>query len=64
MKIQTFSIVAGTEACNAKCPFCVSKMTPNCGISNKKVELNYRFDQFKNFEHRGQVFKELVRKLV
>ena len=27
MKIQTFSIVVGTRACNAKCPFCVSKMT-------------------------------------
>lgn len=27
MKIQTFSIVAGTEACDADCPFCVSKMT-------------------------------------
>jgi MoaA/NifB/PqqE/SkfB family radical SAM enzyme len=27
MKIQTFSIVIGTKACNAKCPFCVSRMT-------------------------------------
>lgn len=27
MKIQTFSVVAGTKACQAKCPFCVSKMT-------------------------------------
>ena len=27
MKIQTFSIVAGTRGCNAHCPFCVSKMT-------------------------------------
>lgn len=27
MKIQTFSIVAGTRACDAHCPFCVSKMT-------------------------------------
>ncbi|MBI5732521.1 radical SAM protein [Candidatus Jorgensenbacteria bacterium] len=27
MKIQTFSILAGSEACNARCPFCVSKMT-------------------------------------
>ena len=23
MRIQTFSIVAGSEACNARCPFCV-----------------------------------------
>lgn len=27
MRIQTFSIVVGTRACNARCPFCVSKMT-------------------------------------
>jgi molybdenum cofactor biosynthesis enzyme MoaA len=27
MKAHTFSIVVGTTACNAKCPFCVSKMT-------------------------------------
>jgi len=27
MKIQTFSIVVGTRACNARCPFCVSRMT-------------------------------------
>jgi len=27
MKIQTLSIVVGTRACDARCPFCVSKMT-------------------------------------
>lgn len=27
MQIQTFSVVVGTRACNAKCPFCVSRMT-------------------------------------
>jgi hypothetical protein len=27
MRIQTFSIVIGTRACDACCPFCVSKMT-------------------------------------
>ena len=27
MKIQTFSIVVGTRACDAHCPFCVSRMT-------------------------------------
>ena len=30
MKIQTMSIVVGTSACNAHCPFCVSKQTPEC----------------------------------
>jgi len=28
MNFSTFSIVTGTEACNGKCPYCVSKMTP------------------------------------
>jgi len=27
LQINTFSIVVGTKACNAKCPFCVSRMT-------------------------------------
>jgi len=27
MKIETFSTVVGTTACDAACPFCVSKMT-------------------------------------
>lgn len=32
MKIQTLSVVVGTTACNAHCPFCVSKMTPTQGV--------------------------------
>jgi len=32
MKIQTMSIVCGTRACNANCPFCVSKMTPEAEL--------------------------------
>lgn len=35
MKISTLSIVCGTEACNAKCPFCVSKMTPTAELPKK-----------------------------
>jgi len=31
MRTHTFSIVVGTAACNAKCPFCVSKMTRSAG---------------------------------
>lgn len=40
MQIQTFSIVAGTSACNAKCPFCVSRMTGN--NCRKPSEPNWR----------------------
>lgn len=43
MRISTLSVIAGTGACNATCPFCVSKMTGQC---NEKVpNINLR-----NFE--------------
>ncbi len=42
MKIQTFSIVAGSEACNARCPFCISKMTPPMGVAFKEPAVNWR----------------------
>jgi molybdenum cofactor biosynthesis enzyme MoaA len=45
MKIQTFSILAGSPACNANCPFCVSKMTPENG-SKEMDSINY--DNFHN----------------
>lgn len=45
MNIQTFSIVTGSEACNAKCPFCIASMTPNFGVQLKEPEVNWR-----NFE--------------
>ena len=38
MKFQTFSVVVGNLQCNAKCPFCVSKMTPNCNVKIEKLE--------------------------
>jgi molybdenum cofactor biosynthesis enzyme MoaA len=41
MKVQTISVVTGTMACNAHCPFCVSKMTPTQGVENRP-EFNYR----------------------
>lgn len=40
-KIQTLSLVAGTEACNARCPFCVSKMTPPQGMTLKEDPINW-----------------------
>jgi molybdenum cofactor biosynthesis enzyme MoaA len=42
MRIQTFSIVAGSEACNARCPFCVSKMTVSHGLGLREPEVNWR----------------------
>jgi hypothetical protein len=40
MKIQTFSIVVGTKACNAKCPFCVSRMTGFDPVIGKPADIN------------------------
>lgn len=42
MRIQTFSILAGSEVCNARCPFCISKMTPPFGSELKEPEVNWR----------------------
>jgi molybdenum cofactor biosynthesis enzyme MoaA len=42
MKIDLYSIVAGSTACNAKCPYCVSKMTPSQGVSSEEPEVNWR----------------------
>lgn len=42
MKFQTLSLVAGTQACNARCPFCVSRMTGMEFIDTKPEEINVR----------------------
>lgn len=42
MGLQTLSIIAGSEACNARCPFCISKMTPPLGVELKEPEVNWR----------------------
>lgn len=42
MNVQTLSIVTGSMACQAKCPFCVSKMTPQNGVESKLPEVNWR----------------------
>jgi molybdenum cofactor biosynthesis enzyme MoaA len=35
MKIATFTVVCGSDACNAQCPFCVSKMTAPNGVTHQ-----------------------------
>jgi len=42
MRIQTFSILAGSEVCNARCPFCISKMTPPLGVELREPEVDWR----------------------
>lgn len=41
MKFKMFSVVVGSEACIAKCPFCVSCETPNKD-NLKSCEINWR----------------------
>jgi len=40
--VTTLSVLIGSRACNAKCPFCVSQMTPDCGIGIKEPVINWR----------------------
>ena len=40
--VQTYTLVAGSLACNAKCPYCVAKMTPSQGVEQKEPEVNWR----------------------
>lgn len=53
MKIQTFSILAGSESCNARCGFCISKMTYTGGLITKKPDINWR-----NFDIAAQFAKQ------
>jgi len=42
MKIQTYSVLVGSRACDAQCPYCVSKMTPSQGMGKNLIEPNWR----------------------
>jgi len=53
MKFKTFSIIAGNAACNARCPYCVSKMTPRQGINLEEAKINWR-----NFEIGARLAKQ------
>lgn len=46
MHIQTFSIVVGGVACNAKCPFCVASLTPAVEFNDSAV-LNIHVRNFR-----------------
>lgn len=41
-KAENFSIVCGTAACNASCPFCVSKMTGIEQLGTRPQPINWR----------------------
>jgi len=41
MKFKMFSVIVGSEACIASCPFCVSGVKPNCE-NLKEINVNWR----------------------
>lgn len=41
-EILTFSIITGSRACNARCPYCVSKMTHTGDVGYKEPKVNWR----------------------
>lgn len=42
MKFQTLSVLAGTEVCQASCPFCIARATGFNGIGKKAEPINVR----------------------
>lgn len=52
---ENFSIIAGTGACNASCPFCVSKMTGIKALGLEPQPINWR-----NFEKAAQLAKDYM----
>ena len=64
MKIQTFSVVVGGDACNAKCPYCVSKLTGSKNgleVGQKPMEINKRnFDKACRFAQMSGVSTVLL----
>ena len=39
--VQTYTAVVGNQACDANCPYCISKTTVNC-IDTNSVDVNWR----------------------
>ena len=50
---ENFSIICGSGACNAACPFCVSKMTGLSEVGLKPQPINWR-----NFDKAAQLAKD------
>lgn len=42
MRVEIFTLISGTVACNAKCPYCISRMTPKQGLTLQEPKVNWR----------------------
>lgn len=52
MNFETLSILTGTEACNARCPFCVAQLSPVFeGVEDKKIH-------WRNFHKAAQLARD------
>lgn len=52
MIFESFSILTGTEACNARCPFCVAKASPTFeGVDDRKIH-------WRNFNKAAQLARD------
>lgn len=49
--MSTFSVVCGTRACNANCPFCISKQTAACSDSVQLAHPEFDFRRFDRAIH-------------
>lgn len=50
--VQTYTAVVGNAKCNAKCPYCISKMTP-CHEESSNLNVNWR-----NFKKGAELAKQ------
>jgi MoaA/NifB/PqqE/SkfB family radical SAM enzyme len=61
VKMYIFNILAGTRACNARCPCCISGMTPPRGMSLKETPINWgRFDKALRYAKEWQAETEML----
>jgi len=60
-KVQTLSLIAGSQACDARCDYCVSKMTPDEGIAQKPEEIDFgRFEEAFRYAKEGQTETTMI----
>jgi len=60
-KVQTFSLIAGSRACDGRCPFCISKMTPNQGMNTKADNIDWnRFKRASQYATDGKTETAMI----
>ena len=61
MKFSTLCLVAGNELCNARCPFCIAKMTPARALGKTKPVVDWRnFKKAASLARKGGVSSVMI----